>query len=119
MHLSVGHCLFRDLCHEEPDVGGPSRRTVIAVSLVPKSVPGRSSVRFPHDRHIRFDVGAAVVVPAGFDRLRGTTIWDPDGMKPLGCKRVGRALAALPEQRPNAGACGTAGQSGLLLRRRS
>lgn len=73
---------------------GRGRRTAIEVILVPKSVPGRGSVRFPHDRHIRFDVGAAVVVPAGFDRLRGPTIWDPDGMK-WDYKWAAEPLAAL------------------------
>ncbi|MFE9784995.1 hypothetical protein ACFYO7_06395 [Nocardia salmonicida] len=36
---------------------------------------------FPHDRHIRFSTGAAIGVEAGFDRLRDTTVGDPDGMK--------------------------------------
>lgn len=86
----------QDVMHRVDDSWprGPGRRTVIEVILVPKSVPGRSSVRFPHDRHIRFDVGAAVVVPAGFDRLRGTTIWDPDGMK-WDYKWAAEPLAAL------------------------
>lgn len=60
---------------------GRTRSFEIVVVLVPKGMTSRRNVRFPHDRHIRFDVGAAVVVPAGFDRLRGSTIRDPDGMK--------------------------------------
>ena len=35
---------------------------------------------FPHDRHIRFNTGVAITVPAGFDRLRSPRVWDKDGM---------------------------------------
>ncbi|MHB1008433.1 MAG: hypothetical protein ACYC1E_04130 [Propionibacteriaceae bacterium] len=82
---------------------GP-RRMEIVVVLAPKSPSGKSDVRFPHDRHIRFDVGAAVVVPAGFDRLRESTIQDPDGMK-WDYKWAAEPLAALQsaEQRCSQG----------------
>ena len=34
----------------------------------------------PHDRHVRFNVGAAVIFPEGVDRLATPTIEDPDGL---------------------------------------
>lgn len=36
--------------------------------------------KFPHDRHIRSSLGVALLVNAGFDRLRDGTISDLDGM---------------------------------------
>lgn len=36
---------------------------------------------FPHNRHVRFNTGGAIGLPAGFDRLRAASIWDPDGME--------------------------------------
>lgn len=36
---------------------------------------------FPHDRHVRFSNGSAVVLPAGFDRLSDAKIWDKAGAK--------------------------------------
>lgn len=40
----------------------------------------RATVSMPHDRHVRFGVGGAVILPAGFDRLSSPLIWDKDGM---------------------------------------
>lgn len=34
----------------------------------------------PHDRHIRFDIGLAIKLHAGFDRLKWTTVSDPEGL---------------------------------------
>ncbi|GAB98501.1 hypothetical protein GONAM_02_00230 [Gordonia namibiensis NBRC 108229] len=39
-----------------------------------------SKLRFPHDRHIRFNYGVALQFASGLDRLRETRITDPDGM---------------------------------------
>jgi hypothetical protein len=41
---------------------------------------GRDFDRLPHDRHIRFDIGPAVKLHAGFGRLRDRTISDEDGL---------------------------------------
>jgi hypothetical protein len=52
---------------------------------------------FPHDRHIRFNTGVAVLINAGLDRLRERTIWDPNGMgwhyrwAPAGVEELRRA----------------------------
>lgn len=35
---------------------------------------------FPHDRHIRFDTGAALMMLSGFDRMEGPAVTDPHGM---------------------------------------
>ncbi len=48
----------------------------VAIAVIP-SARGR---RFPHDRHARFSTGGAILIPAGFDRLRDDAVWDPDGM---------------------------------------
>ncbi|KAB1925786.1 hypothetical protein F8280_10935 [Micromonospora noduli] len=46
------------------------------LSLIARTAPAR----VPHDRHIRFSTGAAVLMPSGFDRLEKPTVADPNGM---------------------------------------
>lgn len=53
----------------------------IEIVLLPEKLRGGGQLVFPHDRHIRFDVGCAVIPFAGFDRLREPRLRDPDGMK--------------------------------------
>lgn len=39
------------------------------------------SNRLPHDRHISFDAGAAIEIPAGFDRFVQARVKDADGVR--------------------------------------
>lgn len=55
---------------------GAGRLAKVTVTL---ASPARG-VDFPHDRHIRFSTGAALMLGAGFDRLREKKIWDQDGL---------------------------------------
>lgn len=61
------------------------RISSLRIVLVPDRVwmNGRPGQRgpMPHDRHIRFNVGGAIGISAGLDRLSNPTIWDPNGMK--------------------------------------
>ncbi|PSK64985.1 hypothetical protein B0E53_03061 [Micromonospora sp. MH33] len=55
---------------------GAGRLAKVTVTL---ASPARV-VDFPHDRHIRFSTGAALMLGAGFDRLRESAIRDQDGL---------------------------------------
>ncbi|MEU4421496.1 hypothetical protein AB0F81_12785 [Actinoplanes sp. NPDC024001] len=57
-----------------PESAGRLARVTITLAA-----PGRPA-SFPHDRHIRFSTGGAVLLAAGFDRLRAAVITDEDGM---------------------------------------
>ncbi|WP_406071151.1 hypothetical protein [Micromonospora sp. NBC_01638] len=48
----------------------------VSLSLIKQTPQGR----VPHDRHMRFSTGSAVLMPSGFDRLEKPTISDPNGM---------------------------------------
>lgn len=50
---------------------------VIEVVIAPWRQRGQT---LPHDRHVRFNVGAAVTFNQGLDRLATPTIEDPDGL---------------------------------------
>ncbi|MEU1398391.1 hypothetical protein ABZ403_20335 [Micromonospora zamorensis] len=52
------------------------RLSEVRLSLIKQTAQGR----VPHDRHMRFNTGAAVLMPSGFDRLEKPTISDPNGM---------------------------------------
>lgn len=66
-----------DIVYGEWDPPQFGRLSMVVLSL---SESLRRGERFPHDRHIRFNYGVALQMPAGFDRLREDTIRDADGM---------------------------------------
>jgi hypothetical protein len=53
---------------------GPSTNVTVTLASPAKIAD------FPHDRHIRFSTGGAILLGAGFDRLRENMIRDKDGL---------------------------------------
>lgn len=60
---------------------GAQKVEVEVAVVAQKSRASDGQLLFPHDRHIRFDIGSAILLPAGFDRLGHPCVRDLDGMK--------------------------------------
>lgn len=51
--------------------------STLEVTVAPWNQRGK---RMPHDRHIRFDIGVGIRLPAGWDRFKKARVEDPDGV---------------------------------------
>lgn len=83
---------FADVWKRTPLTGGLDR---LQLFVGPRQAGfGKARQRFPHDRHIRFDVGVGFGLSAGFDRLRFarldnaetwrlTYLWKPEDIRGL------------------------------------
>ncbi|MEV2242780.1 hypothetical protein [Micromonospora sp. NPDC049891] len=82
----------------------PGRVCKVSLSLT----RGTSAHPFPHDRHIRFSTGAAVLLPSGFDRFEQQNVTDVNGVnwgycwkseKLVALQATEQRAAALPHSR--------------------